>query len=160
MDGMEGPHLQTDEDVEQILRLALRQSTGGSSLALRERLRASASELGISEEQLEAAERQYRATKERDREFEQYKREERNGFYGHLIPYVLVNIFLAAMAIGDHESWYIYPLFGWGIGLAIHAFAALNTKSAHFQKEFESWRAKKRFEREQARAADALDYSP
>ena len=97
---MEGAHLQNDDDVEQILRLALRQSTGNTGLALRERLLASASELGITVEQLEAAEKQYRTTRDRDREFEVYKKQERAGFFGHLIPFVLVNAFLMAMSIG------------------------------------------------------------
>jgi hypothetical protein len=57
--------LTKEEDVEEILRLAVRESSGDGE-DLRERMRVSAAELGISEEQLRAAEEKYFA--ERDAE--------------------------------------------------------------------------------------------
>lgn len=49
--------------------------------------------------------------------------EDLKGFYSHLFAYVLVNAFLI---IVNHLTspgyyWFWWPLFGWGIGLAIHA---------------------------------------
>jgi hypothetical protein len=43
------------------------------------------------------------------------------GFYMHLLVFVLVNLFLFALNTwqGGHR-WHGWPLFGWGIGLAIH----------------------------------------
>jgi hypothetical protein len=49
---------------------------------------------------------------------------ELKGFYAHLGVYIGVNGFLLMinlMESGD-ELWFIYPLFGWGIGLVAHAF--------------------------------------
>jgi hypothetical protein len=44
-----------------------------------------------------------------------------SGFYQHLIAYVLVNAALAAINwITKQEVWFIYPLLGWGIGVAAH----------------------------------------
>jgi hypothetical protein len=45
------------------------------------------------------------------------------GFYRHLGAFAAVNLALFAMNImaGD-ELWFFYPMFGWGIGLALHAF--------------------------------------
>jgi len=47
----------------------------------------------------------------------------KTGFRGHLIPFVAVNGFLiflyASLTPGEHP-WFLYPLFGWGIGLASH----------------------------------------
>jgi len=45
------------------------------------------------------------------------------GFYRHLATFAAVNLALFAMNImaGD-ELWFFYPMFGWGIGLALHAF--------------------------------------
>ena len=52
------------------------------------------------------------------------------GFYIHATVYVLVNLGLAAInvAIGG-KAWHLWPLAGWGLGLAIHGFvtfASLN----------------------------------
>lgn len=55
---MADERLMRDEDVEEILRLAVRESVVDGA-DLRERLSASASELGISEEQLRLAEEKY-----------------------------------------------------------------------------------------------------
>jgi hypothetical protein len=60
-------------------------------------------------------------------ENEAYKRAEKRvedklGFYTHAAVYVVVNIFLAVLNLltsPDHK-WFVWPLFGWGIGLLFH----------------------------------------
>jgi len=51
------------------------------------------------------------------------------GFYVHLSVYVLVNLGLAAInVLGGGQRWHLWPLAGWGLGLAIHGivtFASL-----------------------------------
>jgi hypothetical protein len=51
------------------------------------------------------------------------------GFYVHLAVFVLVNLGLAAInLVGGGPSWHVWPLAGWGLGLAIHGivtFASL-----------------------------------
>jgi hypothetical protein len=51
------------------------------------------------------------------------------GFYVHLSVYVLVNMGLAAInLLGGGQRWHLWPLAGWGLGLAIHGivtFASL-----------------------------------
>lgn len=47
------------------------------------------------------------------------------GWYIHALVYVVVNLFLFAMssfAFG-HRPWSVFPLLGWGIGLALHGVA-------------------------------------
>ena len=48
---------------------------------------------------------------------------ELKGFYGHLASYVTVNVFLIGLNLltGPDYLWFFFALFGWGIGLAIHA---------------------------------------
>jgi len=43
-------------------------------------------------------------------------------FYGHFGIYLAVNAFLVVLwwAIGGGFPWFIFPLFGWGIGIAAH----------------------------------------
>ncbi len=43
------------------------------------------------------------------------------GFYIHALVYVLVNLGLFAInAYTGGERWAIFPMLGWGLGLAIH----------------------------------------
>lgn len=66
-------HLESDSDVEAILGLALEKS--GSSASLRDRLHATAEELGISPEALAEAEEEYRRNKaEQQRQAEEAAR--------------------------------------------------------------------------------------
>jgi hypothetical protein len=49
----------------------------------------------------------------------------KTGFYVHALVFVLVN--LALFAINRYrggEDWAIFPLLGWGLGLAIHGIVA------------------------------------
>lgn len=43
------------------------------------------------------------------------------GFYMHALVYVLVNLgFLVINAVAGGPRWSIWPLAGWGLGLAVH----------------------------------------
>lgn len=45
------------------------------------------------------------------------------GFYRHLSVYVIVNLglFLINMITSPETLWFIWPLMGWGIAVALHA---------------------------------------
>jgi len=45
------------------------------------------------------------------------------GFYRHLAVYLLVNAFLLVINLVTSPSalWFIWPLFGWGIAIVVHA---------------------------------------
>lgn len=47
---------------------------------------------------------------------------EKKDFFIHLLTYIVVNtsIFLVWMISGGGYPWFIWPLFGWGIGLIFH----------------------------------------
>ena len=47
------------------------------------------------------------------------------GFYIHATVYLLVNVLLIAinLATSPHVLWFVWPLLGWGIGLAAHGLA-------------------------------------
>lgn len=67
-------HLQTDEDVDNILRLAVRNSHPEMG-DLRARLHASAAELGISPEELAAAEASYLAQRQEQASYEEFRQD-------------------------------------------------------------------------------------
>ena len=47
------------------------------------------------------------------------------GFYIHLIVYIVVNLILFSinMIVSPASLWFLWPLMGWGIGLAIHVLS-------------------------------------
>ncbi len=47
------------------------------------------------------------------------------GFRNHAMIYGLVNAGLAGLnlATSPHYLWFVWPLFGWGIGLAAHGLS-------------------------------------
>lgn len=54
--------------------------------------------------------------------------EDIKGFYGHLSSFVVVNIGLAILnlATSPEYLWFLYPLIGWGVGLAAHGMSVFN----------------------------------
>jgi len=54
-------------------------------------------------------------------------------FYTHLIMYISVNLLLIAIwyvTLGPNGfPWFIFPLFGWGIGIAAHYIEAFKGKA-------------------------------
>lgn len=59
----------------------------------------------------------------------------KTGFYTHALVYVLVNLGLFAInTVTGGEHWAIWPLAGWGLGLAIHGivvFVKLHGEGMH-----------------------------
>ena len=51
--------------------------------------------------------------------------EGRRSFVGHALTFALVvgGLALLNLATSPHYPWFIWPLLGWGIGLAKHGFA-------------------------------------
>ena len=136
--------LTSDEDVDEILKLALRKQGVGDE-DLRARLLASAEELGISESALAQAEEEYLANRADQQEFAEFKYRQKREFGQHFLSYLVTNAMLVAINIFTSGSvtWAVWPILGWGIGLVFHAWGALNSDSESFQEEFEAFRRKK-----------------
>ena len=58
----------------------------------------------------------------RDRALQQLRK--KRDFKGHLLAYVLVNAFLVGIwaVTGADFFWPIFPIMGWGIGVAFHVW--------------------------------------
>lgn len=71
------------------------------------------------------------------------------GFLIHLSAYAAVNVFLALMWFvttgGMLFPWFLIPLFGWGIGIAIHFVAVF------IEPNFVDWMALREYEILQSR---------
>lgn len=131
------------DPVEEILKIAL-DNEGGVDNSLRQRLLASASELGISEEAALAAERQWLLQREQQMELEAYRTHVKVEFLGHLGIYLVVNLFLIGINLlkGGH-AWSAYPLLGWGIGVCCHLVAAIVEMKHPSDKDMNKWRAER-----------------
>jgi hypothetical protein len=72
----------------------------------------------MSLEVLEAYKKAYR---------EVVKEEARRSFIIHLVIYIVTNLALAAINLlySSKTLWFIYPLFFWGIGVAMHYLFAV-----------------------------------
>ena len=42
------------------------------------------------------------------------------GWYVHATVYLLVNLLLVAISMSHGRTWAMFPVLGWGLGLAIH----------------------------------------
>lgn len=137
-------HLQDEGDVEAILHLALRKQ--GDSHLLRERLQATANELGIPPQALAEAEKEYLSNKRVERERREFDEERRREFWTHLTAYIIVNLALVGIniATGSGHFWAVYPILGWGIGLAFHAAETFHRGNEDYQKDFARWQRRRR----------------
>ncbi len=54
--------------------------------------------------------------------------EDLKGFYGNLTSYIIVNtgLLILNLITSPQHLWFIYPLLGWGIGVALHAMKVFN----------------------------------
>lgn len=134
-----------DDAMQEILRRAMLKDANEGRM-LRDRLLSAASELGISEEAVLQAEQDYHAETARESQLDEYRIHRRRDFFMHLYVFITVNVFLAAINLltyhEDKEMWALFPLLGWGIGLVIHAIAALGKSDWH-DEEFQKWRKKR-----------------
>ena len=116
------------EDVKRVIDHALRQQ-GDDERFSRSDLMEAAREIGVSEPTLQRALREL----EHDRAaplapapsppwLNAYRRKEGYRFLRNLASFVIVNFFLLVFM---HGSWQRWLLFGWGLGLALHALKVL-----------------------------------
>ena len=63
------------------------------------------------------------------------------GLYIHATVYVLVNLMLAALSAAGGKHWAVFPLLGWGLGLAIHAAVVLMRTGGAFEQMVQRERA-------------------
>ena len=73
------------------------------------------------------------------------------GFYTHLLVFVLVNSGLYLVnSFSGGQRWHHFPLFGWGLGLAIHGIVTfislqgMDLKARMLEQEIETLRRRQR----------------
>jgi carbon starvation protein CstA len=74
------------------------------------------------------------------------------GFYIHATVYVLVNAFLLITNFISSRGtiWFVWPLFGWGIGLVAHGIAVFGLRGL-WGPEWEERKIKELIEKNRSR---------
>jgi hypothetical protein len=75
------------------------------------------------------------------------------GWYVHACMYVLVNAFMFTISyLGmGHRPWSLYPVLGWGLGLALHGIAVFVLGGGSGLRERLVEQERERLRREQER---------
>ncbi|MFN8218712.1 MAG: 2TM domain-containing protein [Fimbriimonadales bacterium] len=133
-----------DDEVQDILKRAI--AIDATRLNRRETLERTAAELGISPEALAEAERLHVAESKRSADRLDFQRSWRHEFYLHLAVYGVINLFLIILNLitDRHDFWAIYPLLGWGIGIAIHAFVTFVPSPEEYEEKYQEWQSERR----------------
>ncbi len=60
-------------------------------------------------------------------------KEAKRGFKAHLATYIIINSFLAFINLWTSPGiiWFVWPLAGWGVGVAFHAYFAKSSEVAN-----------------------------
>jgi len=112
------------DDVQQILQRSLEQRQ--TDTYSWEQLLEMGAELDLSPEALKVAEQAWLTQRTTEQEQQRLKAKRRRAFNTHLIPFLAVNTFLITLNLVTTplSFWAIYPLLGWGLGLALHGWSA------------------------------------
>lgn len=111
----------SDEEVSAIFRRALAGGEHRDTIDHSELVDIARSS-GVSPEQLEAAIEEEAREGDLDAAKEKWKQRQRSEFFSHLTTFCIINGFLLMVNLitGPRYLWVVWPMMGWGIGLAFH----------------------------------------
>ncbi len=145
------PRTYSDDEVREILRLAIEREASDPSGLGRDDLLHAAAELGIATEAIDRAIAQVEHDRVLDAEITALRAERRRSFLSHATTWVIVCTALLGLDVLDGGGfWFYWPLFGWGIAVALDARSALLTDRAALRAAAEGRLAKRAKQRERA----------
>ncbi len=140
----------SQEDVQQILNIALAQHpSAGTELSYAQLLEI-ADELRISPDTLQLAESTWlaeRGTSAKFREFDLYRRSK---FQDKLGKYAIVNVGLIALNFltGFGVPWSLYILLFWGMGFGLDAWKFIYQRQGQaYDRAFQNWQRKQKIQK-------------
>ena len=125
----------SDEEVSAIIRRALGQGSHRETIDQGE-LEDIARSSGISPEALRDAIQAEGSEGELEAAKEQWIKRHRREFFNHLTAYCIINgfLFMVNIVTTPRTLWVIWPLMGWGIGLAFHFMATFNVSDDEVER--------------------------
>lgn len=132
------------EEAQAILKIAIARKEEGGELT-RGQLFEIATELGIAQEDLLAAEQEWLAHTEEDREKQVFNAYRRGRLKQSFVKFAIANSFLMLLnLISAHEfSWALYILLGWGLFLTLKAWNVYQMDGEEYEQAFQRWRLRK-----------------
>ncbi|HIK57446.1 MAG TPA: 2TM domain-containing protein [Synechococcales cyanobacterium M55_K2018_004] len=150
MSEFQGSEVYTPEEVQQILNLAIARQMASDQLS-RAQLLEIANEMGITAAELTIAERDWRLQDNLERERQEFDRSRQNQFQQRCTRYMIVNGFLAAIALlisgGSSLLWTPFILATWGMFLALDAWNVYGLRGDRYEAQFQGWRRKRQLKR-------------
>jgi hypothetical protein len=137
--------LYSDDDAEEILKLASRRSMDGT--VTRQKLLETAAELGISPEAVEEAEQALQQNREETAFRSEFDRRRRTGFLNELVGAVLTCTFLAFVNYFTEGrlDWVFWVILGLGFKVAKTGWEVFGESGDDYDKAFRKWKIKKGF---------------
>ncbi len=135
----------SQDDVQQILHLAIARQTHEQDDLSRAQLIEIADEMGFTPQELDEAEQAWLLRKDQiglEEQFDQYRQQrlKQNG-----TKYLIVNGFLVALDLiaGGGLGFSLYIIVGWGLGLAMQGRRTYGLKGEEYDRRFQTWRRKR-----------------
>ncbi len=142
----------SEEEGDQILRLAVSGSHGSTGMS-REQLLATAAELGVTPEAFEQAENEFLLKREQEALRRQYETGVRAEFLSHVGVYGVLNLGMIGLdlVLAGRMTWSWFPLLIWGIFLLLDLVETFS-RGADYEKGFEKWQEKRAAKRNRKRS--------
>ena len=149
------------DEVHQILEFAIARQADAGELS-REQVFEIADELGISRENLLAAEQDWWLQKQENRERQSFNLHRREKWRKKVIQYLLANSFLVMLDLMlaggalSWSSWSLYIVVFWGFSLALDSWRYYQTTGEDYERSFSRWRRKRQLKHSMNRLVDKV----
>ncbi len=135
----------SQDDVQQILRLAITRQTHEQDDLSRAQLMEIADEMGFTPQELDEAEQAWLLRKDQlglEAQFDQYRQQR---FKQSGTKYLIVNGFLVVLDLmaGGGLGFSLYVIVGWGMGLTMQGRRTYGLKGEEYDRHFQKWRRKR-----------------
>lgn len=153
----QAPQFYSQEDIQQILHLALARKTDKEELS-RDQLWEIAAELDIDPQSLQSAEQEWLSQKAMISKRQAFTRFRREQFKQKAVRYGIVNGFFLSLNIlsAGTLSWSLYIILLWGLGLSLEGLKTFQTKGEAYEQAFQRWKLKNEMKESMANLWDRL----
>lgn len=131
------------DDADSILRNLLQKKPVGSHYTIAD-LENTASELGVSKDELRQAIETYMIEKEELEIRNEVLLKKKRKLYDHIAAYSIVNSGLFLLDyFTSNSGWFMYSVIGWGIGLAFDIYGTFMPKEEEIEKAVQKLKKKR-----------------
>ncbi|WP_338442091.1 2TM domain-containing protein [Synechococcus elongatus IITB4] len=143
------------EDVQEILQRAIARSTTQDEFSAQQ-LQEMAAELGITTEQLQAAETDWRTLQLQRQDQTEFDQRRWQRWQDQAIRFLVINAGLMALnwITSQGLGWSLYVLVPWTIGLVLSFWQTWKPTPEVYEKEFQSWRRQRQLRQSLGRWID------